>query len=50
VDFEGIEDSTITIRDRDTTKQVRVPMDNIRETIRTLVEGASLEKVGKIIK
>ncbi len=50
VDFEGVEDGTVTIRDRDTTTQARIPMANMRDTIRRLMDGASLGDVGKIIK
>ena len=50
VDFDGVEDNTVTIRDRDTTAQARIPVANIRDTVRKLMEGATLEDVGKIIK
>ena len=49
VDFEGLEDGTVTIRDRDSTTQARVPVEGIRDTLRKLIEGASLEGVGKIV-
>ena len=29
VDFESLEDGAVTIRDRDTTEQVRVPIDSL---------------------
>jgi len=29
VDFDSLEDSAVTIRDRDTTEQVRVPIDSL---------------------
>ncbi len=50
VDFEGLEDGTVTIRDRDTTEQARVPVEGVRDTLRKLIEGSPLEDVGKIIK
>jgi glycyl-tRNA synthetase len=34
VDFESLEDGAVTIRDRDTMEQVRVPIDNLVETVR----------------
>ena len=34
VDFETLEDQAVTIRDRDTTEQVRVPIDALVEEIR----------------
>ena len=29
IDFDTLEDGTVTVRDRDTTKQVRVPIDEL---------------------
>jgi len=34
VDFESLEDRAVTVRDRDTTEQVRVPVDDLVATIR----------------
>jgi glycyl-tRNA synthetase len=34
VDFESLEDDAVTIRDRDTMEQVRVPIDHLVETVR----------------
>jgi glycyl-tRNA synthetase len=34
VDFESLEDSAVTIRDRDTMEQIRVPIDSLVETVR----------------
>jgi glycyl-tRNA synthetase len=43
VDYETIEDGehkdTVTIRDRDSTKQVRVKVDDLSSTISKLVKG-----------
>ncbi|MBR9690571.1 glycine--tRNA ligase, partial [Candidatus Woesearchaeota archaeon] len=39
VDFDSLKKKDVTIRDRDTTKQVRVKMDELNETIRKLIEG-----------
>ena len=33
VDFDSLEDRAVTIRDRDTTEQVRVPIDELLATI-----------------
>ena len=35
VDFDTLEDRAVTIRDRDTMEQVRVPIDGLLETVRT---------------
>jgi len=34
VDFDSLEDRAVTVRDRDTTEQVRVPVDDLLATIR----------------
>lgn len=39
VDFQSIKDSTITLRDRDSTKQVRASEDEILQALKSLVEG-----------
>ena len=39
VDYESKEDETVTLRNRDTKKQVRVKIDELQETVRDLVEG-----------
>jgi len=39
VDFDGLKDGTVTVRDRDTTKQVRVPVSQIVDIIRELIDG-----------
>ena len=33
VDFETLEDNAVTIRDRDTTEQVRVPIADVVDTV-----------------
>lgn len=39
VDFQSLKDGTVTLRDRDTTRQVRAGRDEIVEAIVRLVEG-----------
>lgn len=39
VDFQSVKDNTFTLRDRDTTKQVRSDEDTICAAIKSLVEG-----------
>ncbi|KGO46012.1 Aminoacyl-tRNA synthetase, class II [Penicillium expansum] len=39
VDFQSVQDSTFTLRDRDTTKQVRASEDEILQAVKSLVEG-----------
>ncbi|MDF1558119.1 MAG: glycine--tRNA ligase [ANME-2 cluster archaeon] len=39
VDYDTLEDSTVTIRDRDSMKQVRSPIDTIADVVHDLVHG-----------
>lgn len=39
IDFQSVKDNTFTLRDRDTTKQVRASEDEILEAIKSLVDG-----------
>ena len=39
VDFQSVKDSTFTLRDRDTTKQVRADEETICSTLKSLVDG-----------
>ncbi|MFB6070561.1 MAG: glycine--tRNA ligase [Halanaeroarchaeum sp.] len=39
VDYETLEDDTVTLRDRDTTAQVRVPTDDLAGVLADLVAG-----------
>ena len=42
IDHDSVEDFTVTIRDRDTMKQERVPMENLRKIIDDKVSFRSL--------
>ncbi len=39
VDYESKETHTVTIRDRDSMKQVRIAIDKIPETLSALIKG-----------
>ncbi|MGB4234505.1 MAG: glycine--tRNA ligase [Methanoregulaceae archaeon] len=39
VDYETREDQTVTLRDRDSMRQVRVPIEGIGSFVRSLIEG-----------
>jgi glycyl-tRNA synthetase len=48
VDFQTVKDGSITLRDRDTTKQVRASEDEITKAIESIVRGdESWEDVAK---
>ncbi|KAI1336643.1 glycyl-tRNA synthetase [Xylariaceae sp. FL0016] len=40
IDFQTVQDKTITLRDRDSTKQVRAEEDKVVAAIRSMVEGS----------
>ena len=50
VDFDSVDGSDVTIRERDTTKQVRVKIKDISHKIWEYMEGAQFEKLGKKIR
>jgi len=39
VDFDTLEDRQVTVRDRDTMKQERIPVDAVRERLRARIYG-----------
>ncbi|MFQ5710292.1 MAG: glycine--tRNA ligase [Candidatus Geothermarchaeales archaeon] len=49
-DYQTLEDDTVTIRDRDSTNQIRVKIEDLTQTLWKLLEGEALEKLGKLIK
>jgi len=42
VDFDTLEDDTVTIRERDSMKQVRVKVDELKEKVEEVIEKGSL--------
>ena len=44
VDYQTLEDNTVTLRDRDTWRQVRVGLDRVVEAVKRFLEGAGLEE------
>jgi glycyl-tRNA synthetase len=43
IDFQSLEDNQVTIRDRDTMKQIRVPLGVLEETLERKLAGEPLE-------
>jgi glycyl-tRNA synthetase len=41
VDFDTLEDDQVTIRDRDTMQQERVPVSEVRERLQRLISTGS---------
>lgn len=51
IDEESLKNKDVTIRDRDTTKQVRVKISVLKETLKKLIsKEIEFEKSGKLIK
>ncbi len=51
VDYDSLEKDTITVRDRDTTKQIRIKIKDIYEILWKLVnKEIEFEKAGKLVK
>ncbi|MEW6222593.1 MAG: glycine--tRNA ligase [Candidatus Hadarchaeota archaeon] len=51
VDYRTLEDDTVTLRERDTTAQVRLPAKKLPETINSLICGKiSFESAGEPVK
>ncbi|MFB6199528.1 MAG: glycine--tRNA ligase, partial [Candidatus Nanohaloarchaea archaeon] len=45
VDYESLEDGTVTLRDRDSTEQVRVGIDELENVLTELFEGKSFSQL-----
>jgi glycyl-tRNA synthetase len=50
IDYQTLEDSTITLRERDTTKQIRIKIAELSNVLKNFLNGEKLETLGKIIK
>ena len=42
IDFRTVEDRTVTLRERDSTLQVRVPLDQLADVLQNLCQGRTL--------
>jgi len=49
VDEDSLKDKSITIRDRNSTKQFRIKIENLNENINKALEGESLFSLGKLV-
>jgi len=50
VDEKTPEDNSVTLRDRDTTKQVRVKISELKKIMQEIVDGKSVLEFGKIVE
>jgi glycyl-tRNA synthetase len=46
IDFDSLEDGSVTVRDRDSTEQVRLPVDEVPGEIRRLLDAAGTPAAG----
>ncbi len=50
VDFDGVNDKTVTVRNRDTTKQIRVNVSELKDVLRKLLANEiEFEMAGKLM-
>ncbi len=50
VDGDSLKNKDVTIRDRDTGKQVRIKIDKLKESLRKAIDGEDILKFGKLVK
>ncbi len=50
VDYDTLKDKMVTIRDRDSTHQIRVKINDLKDILSKFLKGERLEKLGKLIK
>lgn len=50
VDFQSLNDDTVTVRDRDTWIQYRIKREDVAKFLERILSGISFEDVGKIMK
>ena len=50
IDFESLEDDSVTIRSRDTTEQIRVKIKDLKEVLRKFLGGEKLGKLGSKVE
>jgi glycyl-tRNA synthetase len=49
IDHQSLEDGTVTLRDRDTMKQIRVRIDELPDALTGFLAGKGLEGLGVVI-
>ncbi len=50
IDEESLKEKTVTIRERDSTEQIRVKISELKDVVRKVVNGENLLKLGKVVK
>src|SRR3989344_1684723 len=50
IDEQSLKDNSATIRDRDTTSQVRVKIKDLKNIVKKVISGDNLLKLGKVVE
>ena len=50
IDEDSLKDESVTIRDRDTSLQVRVKMKQLKDILKKVINGEDLLKLGKVVE
>ncbi len=50
IDYQTLKDKTVTMRDRDSMKQVRVKIADMPDTLKRFLKGEDIEKLGTAVK
>ena len=50
VDFESLDDNSVTVRSRDTTEQIRVKISELKDVIKRFMKGERLSRLGKSVE
>jgi glycyl-tRNA synthetase len=50
IDEDSVKSGTVTIRDRDSTKQIKIKIDELRDVVLKVIRGENLLKLGKIVE
>jgi len=49
IDFDTLKDKSVTLRDKETTKQIRIKIKDLKEVLNKFLNGEKLTKLGKLI-
>ena len=50
IDFESLEDDSVTVRERDTTQQIRVKISELDDAVKKFFKGEKFERLGKRVE
>ena len=49
IDHDSLKKNDVTLRDRNSMKQIRVKIKDLKETLNKFLDGVELKKLGKLI-